>query len=217
MDQAVGLDVSCEPPWLQVDLGAPHRCLGWAVHRPGRVVARHVVWLQVDEAELAPGVDPAALLGARLAARGLARAVGLMTARRVSAWEAGRAVVGDVGVDTVLTLGLSNAVHVAGEAGPQPWRPGTINLLARLSVPLTDAALVEAVSIAAEARTAALLETAGPAGSPLTGTGTDCIVIAVPPGPGRPYAGLHTATGQALGRAVYDTTRRAALAWQAQR
>lgn len=219
MQEEPSLVVSCEPPWLQVDLGAPHRCLGWAVHRPGRVVARYVVWLQVADDELAPGVDPGAMLAARLAARGQARSVGLMTARAVTAWEGGRASVDGIDADVVLTLGLSNALHVAGGSGPLPWRPGTINLLARLSQPLTEAAQIEAVSIAAEARTAALLAAVAvhaPDAPPVTGTGTDCIVLAVPPGPGLAHAGLHTATGQALGRAVHETTLRAAGRWLGQ-
>lgn len=214
------LNAELDPPWLVVDLGAPHRCLSWAVHRPGSVVARHVAWLQVRDAELPPGVDPAVLLAGRLAERGLARAVGLLTARTLAAFETAAATVGDVQVQVLMTLGLSNAAHVAGGEPPAPWRPGTINLLARLSQPLAAPALIEAVSIATEARTAALIEAGwcGPHGGsrPVTGTGTDCIVVAVPARTGGlPHAGLHTPVGQALGRAVYAVTARAAHAWLA--
>ncbi len=36
-----------------------------------------------------------------------------------------------------------------------------------------------------------------------TGTGSDCIAIAAPPGQAA-FAGLHTEIGEALGRVVYD-------------
>jgi adenosylcobinamide amidohydrolase len=81
-------------------------------------------------------------------------------------------------------VGLSNAVRVGDSPGPLAGvQVGTINLLCAVSVPLTEAAALEAASIAVEARTAAVLEARHPSrrsGAPATGTGTDCVVLAWP-------------------------------------
>ena len=49
--------IACDRPWLGVDLGAPHRVLSWAVHRPGLVSAQRILWREVRDADLTPG-DP---------------------------------------------------------------------------------------------------------------------------------------------------------------
>jgi len=74
-------------------------------------------------------------------------------------------------------------------------------------------ALIEAITLAAEARTAAVLD-AGVTlpGGKATGTGTDCIAVAAPGGD-TPFAGKHTAAGHALGRAVYEATLQAVTEW----
>ena len=82
-------------------------------------------------------------------------------------------------------------------------------------MPLTDGAMVEALSIVAQARTAAVIESwyveRGPA---ITGTGTDCIVVASPcRDEPLACAGLHTEVGEAIGGAVYDATRDGAEQW----
>ena len=108
--------------------------------------------------------------------------------------------------------GLGNALR-AGDP-PGPGRVGTINLLCRSSAPLTAEAQLEALALAAEARTLAVREAGVPStrtGLPASGTGTDCIVIASPRGRapgGVPYAGKHTAIGHAIGAAVLEATRR---------
>ncbi|ODR95240.1 hypothetical protein AUC70_05970 [Methyloceanibacter stevinii] len=98
---------------------------------------------------------------------------------------------------------------------------GTINIAVRVSAGLTEAALVEALTIAAQARTAAVMEARWslPEGV-ATGTGTDCIALAAPmEGHGETvaFAGLHTEVGEALGRAVYDAVARGADNWLATR
>jgi adenosylcobinamide amidohydrolase len=212
---AAPLAIELDHPWLVVRLRCAHRVLSWAVHRPGLVESDTVAWLQVRNAELGPEVDAAALLAARLAHRGLDHAVGMMTSRAVATHEWRFAEAGGVRADCVATVGLSNACRVAETCRPQPWHAGTINLLARLSVPLSDPAMTEAVSIATAARTAALIAEQAPAQSEhaLIGTGTDCVAIATPPGGGEPYAGLHTWIGQTLAAAVYRATRAATRAW----
>jgi len=86
---------------------------------------------------------------------------------------------------------------------------------------VTDEALLEAMSIATEARTASILEAAVPSlrsGLPATGTGTDCIVMATPlAGRREPYAGKHTRIGHVVGAAVAQAVRRGAAEWKAER
>ena len=49
----------------------------------------------------------------------------------------------------------------------------------------------------------------------VTGTGTDCIVVACPcDGTPVAWAGLHTALGEAIGAAVYEAVRAGAEQWQ---
>src|SRR5262249_36698794 len=109
-----------------------------------------------------------------------------------------------------------NALAAGDHPGPV-HRVGTVNLLVQLSRPLSDNALVECIALAAEARTAALLQLHVPSRRSFrsaTGTGTDCIVVAAPEGPGgERYPGKHTALGAALGRAVRDATARGGRRW----
>jgi adenosylcobinamide amidohydrolase len=117
----------------------------------------------------------------------------------------------------VATVGLGNALRVGDPA--LPAASGTINLLCRLSVPLSPTAALEALTIAAEARTVAVREAALPSrrsGRFASGTGTDCIVLAAPVGPaGAAYAGKHTAIGQVIGAAVGDAVARGIEDWLA--
>jgi adenosylcobinamide amidohydrolase len=146
-------------------------------------------------------------------------AVGLMTTRDLASHVDAIARRGELSARCIATVGLGNALR----AGDPPGRsvPGTINLLCRVSVALSPEAQLEALALAAEARTLAVRE-AGVAstrsGAPASGTGTDCIVIAAPRADGVPgragsaghagYAGKHTAIGHVIGAAVLDATRR---------
>jgi adenosylcobinamide amidohydrolase len=100
-------------------------------------------------------------------------------------------------------------------------RIGTINLLCHGDVPLTDEALLEAMSIATEARTVSIRDAAVPSlrsGLRAIGTGTDCIVMATPvAGHHQAYAGKHTRIGHVVGAAVAEAVRRGAAEWKAAR
>ncbi len=128
-----------------------------------------------------------------------ARGVGMLTAVDVAdaRW------AGDGGVEVVATVGLTWPTWAAAPDGaPSPYA-GTVNTIAWVPVPLSDAALVGAVITATEAKTQAL---AG-AGVPGTGTASDAVCIACPrPGPGdvlEPFAGPRSAWGARLARAVH--------------
>ncbi len=205
-------------PWLLARFPEPQAVLSWSVNRPGHVVADTVAWLQVHDRDLAPSVDPLEFLAHRLAREGLPDAVGLITSRLIRHHHMARREVEGVEARCLITLDLGNGAHVAdadGSAGA-----GTINLLCWISAPLAHPAMLEALSIAAEARTAAVLEAAivlPGRRRPVTGTGTDCIVIACPPAgeTARSYAGLHTPVGQAVAASVYEAGRAAVETWRA--
>jgi adenosylcobinamide amidohydrolase len=214
------LPLAVEDRLLVVRLGAPHAVLSWAVVNGGRRTVSEVAWHEVRDDELRPPVDAAALLRARLAAAGIPGAVGLLTSRALAARVVARRSAGGVCARCVATVGLGNALRAGDPPGPAA-RIGTINVLCQLSAPLSEEALVEALSIATEARTLAVLEAGVPSrrtGLAATGTGTDCLVIAAPEGAvGRiPYAGKHTAVGHVVGAAVHAAVARGAAAWVAE-
>jgi adenosylcobinamide amidohydrolase len=209
-------EIACRPPWLLARFGSPQRIVSWSLNRPGFVASDTVAWLQVKNADLPIGLDPKRFLESRLVDEGLAEAVGLMTARDIREYAVASAGEGVYAVDTLVTLGLGNAVTldptgrpvaVAREAEPV----GTINALVACSQPLGDGALLEAMSVATAARTAALLADDGRA----IGTGTDCLAIACPMG-GTPdiFAGLHTEIGTSIAAAVYRATREGRRVWE---
>lgn len=110
----------------------------------------------------------------------------------------------------IATVGLNNALRIGDPPTSAAPYAGTINVLLQTSVPLTDLAAIEALSIVAEARTVAVLEggirsTAGSGFA--SGTGTDCIAIASPRESDTmeplPYAGKHTVLGHLIGVSAY--------------
>ncbi len=200
---------------LVVRLGGPHAVLSWALVNGGRQDASEVVWAEVRDGELRPPVDAAALLRARLAEAGLPEAVGLLTSRALSRYVSVERQAGDAIARCVATVGLGNLLR-AGDPVSRS-RVGTINLVCQLSFALSELALVEALSIATEARSAAVLEAGLPSaasGAPATGTGTDCIVVAAPAAAGgAPYAGKHTLAGHLIGATVLEAVRRGVAGW----
>jgi adenosylcobinamide amidohydrolase len=209
--------VRLDAPWLEFDLGGDLRVLSWAINRPGLVTARRILWREVRNADLPPDLDVHDWLQGALAACGALDAVTFLTSRDIVHHHVATAQVDDVTACAVATVGLSNAERIGHRMDRSGHNWGTINVALRLNLGggagLRDAALIEVLSIAASARTAAVME-AGfelPAGL-ATGTGTDCIAVAAAPGEVC-YAGMHTAIGEAAGRAVYDAVSAGALEW----
>lgn len=206
--------ISCAGPYLVAEFSEPQTMLSWSLTRPGFVTARSVAWLQVRDADLPFDVDPIDLLKTRMEAQGYGDAIHLMTSRAVQKHHLAKALSGTVGAACLATVGLGNAGRV-GENHAAASPAGTINLLAHVDRPLAPAAMIEAMSIATQARTTAVIDLDWrPNGKAVTGTGTDCIVIAAPHGiAGESFAGLHTDVGAALGRAVYDAVRQGGDVW----
>jgi adenosylcobinamide amidohydrolase len=196
------------PGWLVAAFDEPVRACSWAIVGGGIVEARSVAWIEVRNADLGLHVDPVRLVHERFAAAGLEPGVALLTSRSVASYSEARVARAGLAGRCVATVGMSNALRAGDPPGEGP-KAGTINLLAYVDVPLSDAALLEALAIATEARCAAVLDSgvsSRQTGRPATGTGTDCVVVACPRAragaPAESYAGKHTAAGSVLGAAV---------------
>lgn len=92
---------------------------------------------------------------------------------------------------------------VEPDTGPGTINPGTINLVVMLPVRLSDAALVNAVSTATEAKVQALLHH----GVDGTGTASDAVaVLCVADGTAHEFGGPRSRWGSRIARAVHDVT-----------
>lgn len=193
------------------------RALVWRTPTPVRVASTSVLgggigerhWflnMQVDADY--PAVDPVGDLRRTAAALGLhGDGVAMMTAKDV------RDVVlaEDGGVDVMATVGLGEPTWAAAPDEPAAAHaPGTLNVLVVVPVPLSDAALVNAVATATEAKVQALFD----AGVAATGTASDatCVACAVDGDEAALYGGPRSTWGarvaRAVHRAVLDGARR---------
>lgn len=152
------MTLTCTPPWLEFDLGEEMQVLSFAPHRPGAVTARHILWREVRNADLPPDLDACDWLAGELAARQASGAVAFLTSRTITKYVTRSAQVGEVRADAVVTIGLSNAERIGTRLDRRGHDWGTINIALRLSAGLTPVALIEAMSIVAQARTAAVMD-----------------------------------------------------------
>jgi adenosylcobinamide amidohydrolase len=196
--------------------GDGHRMISSAMLGGGIGPARWVLNAQVAGAY--SRTDPVAHLTELAASHGLdGPGVGMLTAASVSRTVRRE----DEGVHVSATVGLRVPTWAASPAGtPDPelapldgghrpaWTPGTINIVVAVPVPLSDAALVNAVITATEAKTQALLE----AGFPCTGTASDAIcVAATTDGEQEIFAGPRSIWGARIARAVHAAVHAGAL------
>jgi adenosylcobinamide amidohydrolase len=196
------------PPFLIATFAQPQRVLSWSMLRPGIVVARRVAWLEVRNADLPPDIDAMEVVRERVSRAGLDDAVVLVTSRDIRRFRRELASIEGEAATCVTTVGLSNSERVGERLHRPPHFAGTINTLVHVERPLSEGALIEAMSIATEARTAAVMDSGVRRGGlAITGTGTDCIAVAAPLREAEVrYAGKHTAVGEAIGAAVYRAT-----------
>lgn len=159
-------------------------------------------------------VDPDAHLrdvAERLGLQG--RGVAMMTAVAVSAFKTAEVD----GVVACATVGVKRPVWAADTGRPaaaaSDTGPGTINLVVSVPVRLTDAALVNAVATATEAKVQALFE----AGIDGTGTASDAVaVLCAADGPAEQFGGPLSTWGSRLALAVHDATTAGVAAQRAQ-
>lgn len=160
-------------------------------------------------------MDPDVHVAELAAGLGLAgEGVGLLTAARVADMAHGE----DGGVRTAATVGLRVPTWAAAPAGradgelAPAWRPGTINIIVSVPVPLRDAAYVNAVMTATEAKTQAVLA----AGFRATGTASDAICVAAPvAGEPADFAGPRSLWGARIARAVHAAVHAGAAGYRA--
>lgn len=140
--------------------------------------------------------------------------VGMLTAASVDRY----ASAADGGVEAVATVGLRVPTWAAApEGAPDPELapmrlpvPGTINIVVRVPVAMSDAALVNAVMTVTEAKTQALVE----AGFPGTGTASDAVCVAAPAeGAEELFGGPRSEWGARVARAVHTAVRHGTTAW----
>lgn len=208
--------ISCRPPHLVANFPAPQRMLSWSLTKPGFQAARRVAWREVRNADLPASEDPCVSLERLMGDADLADAVLLVTSRDITRYHLAQAVADGETATCLATVGLSNGERVGERCREPVWRPGTVNTLLHVGRPLSDAAFIETVSIVAEARTAAIIDARiERAGVLVTGSGTDCIVVAAPTGEDAArFAGLHTAIGEAVGAAVYRAVAEGVAVWR---
>ncbi|TEB16744.1 Adenosylcobinamide amidohydrolase [Pelotomaculum sp. FP] len=134
--------------------------------------------------------------------------VGLMTAVDVKRTVMSFGTRDDVAVAALSTVGVGNACSAGAKNAffKGEDRPGTINIVVLIDGDLTDAAMVNAVITATEAKSMAMMhaDIRLPDGTVATGTTTDAIVIAcTAKGRLHHYSGMATDLGFLVGRAVY--------------
>lgn len=138
--------------------------------------------------------------------------VGMLTAAQVTSL----VTRSDEGAEAAVTAGLRVPTWAAAPAGlaARDPGPGTINIIVSVPVPLTDAALVNAVVTVTEAKTQAVLD----AGFAATGTATDAVCVAArdPAGTAaEDFAGPRSAWGARIARSVYAAVLAGATGYRA--
>ena len=107
----------------------------------------------------------------------------------------------DGGLSVAATVGLALPTWAAAPDEPVAATAGTINIVAFVPEPLTDAALLNCLCTATEAKTQALFG----AGVDGTGTASDAVAVACPTsGEFRAFGGPRSVWGARLARAIYD-------------
>jgi adenosylcobinamide hydrolase len=186
-----------ELPLLVWRFGSPVRVIASAPHGGGLGVRRWVINAEVPASYGRRDPDRhLARLGVSLGLAG--RGVGMLTAAEVRAFTTGT----DGGVEAVATVGLTHPILAAAPEDQEAADSGvgTINILVVVPTRLGDAALVNAVATATEAKSQALRD----AGFAATGTATDAVCIACPEaGAPAAFGGPRSVWGARIARAVH--------------
>ena len=215
------MKVSLEECLLRISFEEPQKTLSWAIYGGGKNLSDTILWIQVSREDLSLSVDPKQWITNYLYQRNFPDAVAMLTSANVTLFQDIERWNETFSVRCISTVGLTNALRVGDPPAREMLRLGTINLLCAISIPLSEEAHLEALSIAAEARTAAVLNAHLPStesGHLATGTGTDCIVVSAPASGFENnltyYAGKHTPLGSLIGRAVYDSVQLGVEQWK---
>lgn len=201
--------------WVEM-LNGNHRVLSSSVLNGGLAYARHLLNLKVPRF-FDGNEHPAQSLQSYaevLAAKG--PVVGMMTAASMDSMRCYREQVQGVEMVVLVTCGLDNARRVGDLAEYRSMvsevpELGTINIIVLCSVGLTTTAMVEAVQMITEAKTAALIAagiSSPVSGQPATGTGTDAVAVVSGLGADQvEYCGKHVLFGEVLGRLTFNAVQ----------
>lgn len=198
---------------LVIRFSSPLSILSWAPFNGGAFRANAVLNLQVPRNAGCDGLIESIDFPSECRRRGLCDStVGLLTAADVGDFSSCRLDDNGLWVDATATVGLTNARSVRDVndvTGPRS--PGTINLVVATNGLPTMAGRLEALHVAAAAKTAALRDAgivSAKSRAPADITGTDVIVVGSDGTIAADHCGLHTPLGSLIGRAVHDVVTR---------
>ncbi|MGB0911395.1 MAG: adenosylcobinamide amidohydrolase [Nitrospirales bacterium] len=184
--------------------------LGGGMSQAGGIINHQVASHSIDVNREDDPSQYLSRLAKRLGIEG--QCVGLMTAVDLSCLVLTRVESSGIWIEGFFTVGITNAVR-AGESTSRALlsrtqhKAGTINIILVTNARLSQAAMVGAVGVATESKTATLLDEGimNMSGKLLaTGTGTDAIALATGDGYYCRYSGTHTKLGELIGRLVSD-------------
>lgn len=201
---------------LVVSFLRPVQILSWAILNGGfRSRVAHFINHRVKTCSPG-GIAPETCLrqvGSQLGLKGTV--VGMMTAADIQRYSFSSASYGDLRAYGLATAGCSNLATVGQdgsflEGKDQVRQVGTINLIVATNYSFTHEAMLEAIAIATEAKVKTLYELglrSTTTGQLATGTGTDCVAVAVASERRYRFCGKHTKWGELIGRACLETLR----------
>lgn len=205
------LQIEKKPDHLLFRYSAPLETISSAVFGGGLNQVSHFVnWkVPLDYSS----VDPTQLMEQKLAEWGypLNDSIGLQTAAYIHNASIQEMVGDEFRMVCCVTAGFSNAARAGKKRQTfSAYECSTINTFIFIDSSLTQAAIVNAIISATEAKAAALsdLNILDDAGNVATGTTTDSVVLAVSQNdskyPTHQFAGAATTIGNAIGCLVYD-------------
>jgi adenosylcobinamide amidohydrolase len=214
-EQPQFFELRVEKNTLVVTFPGPRNVMSWAILNGGvRTHASHIINHHVDPHT--HGDDPGKTLrqaASRIGIKGTF--VGMLTGADVQQFSMARAMYNELQAYVISTAGCANLATV-GETGnfvegtSPPVETGTINIIVALNYAFTREAMMEAMAIVTEAKVRATYEfglKSVATGQPATGTGTDCIAVAVGHDRRYVFCGKHTKWGELVGRASLESIR----------
>jgi len=203
---------------IHLAFSSPQRVISSAILNGGLVKADHIVNQKVPKHSSACEIPEKSLSDYAKAQGWQGHVVGMMTAASMSSLRIEQACVEGMNITVLVTTGISNARRAGDKADIQELlgtthEVGTINLILIFSNQLTDAAMIEAMMIATEAKAAALqnAEVLSPVSGLLaTGTGTDAIAVISSSDDSQKikFCGKHVLLGEWIGRLVIRAVTR---------
>src|SRR3989338_6832797 len=145
--QPAAFKILREPDRLMIRFRTPHRALSWAVAGGGFRITQTVIWYRVHNGKSCIG-DLSGYLEEKMKSEKLQTPVVLLTSADLAAYCDCTSAAGKIAARCITTVGLHNALRVGDPPGKPIRGAGTINLLCRISVPLSNEALIETVSVA---------------------------------------------------------------------